>query len=34
MREVDKNNDNEISFEEFTEAMTDMLKIKLGSLPK
>jgi Ca2+-binding EF-hand superfamily protein len=28
MKEVDKNNDNEISFEEFTEAMTDMLKKK------
>ena len=28
MREVDKNNDNEISFDEFCEAMKDFLKKK------
>lgn len=28
MSEVDKNNDNEISFEEFCEAMKDFLKKK------
>jgi Ca2+-binding EF-hand superfamily protein len=28
MNEVDKNNDNLISFDEFTEAMTEMLKKK------
>jgi len=26
MKEVDKNNDNQISFEEFMEVMTEMLK--------
>lgn len=28
MAEVDKNNDNQISFEEFTQAMSDLMKKK------
>lgn len=34
MQEVDKNNDNQISFDEFTDAMTVLVKRRLSSKVK